>query len=313
MIVQAGLRWLARFAILITIILGILLWMFANARAMPLVRTAEVVLPWPDSSSTRPLKLALLTDEHLSGPDNDPDRMARIVDLINAQKPDLIMLGGDFEGDDKGSKTYGPEETVAPFSRLRAPMGVIAVPGNHDWGWYGDIDFTPLHRAFDRLGITVLQNEAVRRGPLVIGGLDYGGRGWPNVEGTAEKMRALGGAPVMMGHSPEVFPKVPEDITLMLAGHVHCGQIALPLRGPIHVQTAAARRYNCGRYHERERTLIVSAGVGTSTFPLRAFAPPDIWVVTVRPPDPALRHWPMRQCGAKPGDFQPCGTSSRST
>ncbi|WP_336966727.1 metallophosphoesterase [Sphingobium aquiterrae] len=283
MMAQAGLRWLARLAVLLVLMLGVLLWMFANARAMPVVRHVEVALPWPKGAPTRPLKVALITDTHLSGPDNDPDRMARIVDLVNRQRPDIVLLGGDYQGDRKGGHVYDVTESVAPFARFRAPLGVVAVPGNHDWRWSRKVDFAPARHAMEALGITVLQNEAVRRGPLVIGGFNYGGKGWPNIPKTLSAMDALGGAPILLVHSPEFFPDVPRPVPLMLAGHVHCGQIALPFYGPVYVPTRKARRYSCGVYREKHGTIVVSGGVGTSGLPLRAFAPPDIWIVTVRP------------------------------
>jgi predicted MPP superfamily phosphohydrolase len=283
MISAGGRRLLTALAVLALAGLLLLGWMFANARAMPVVRTAKVALPWPDGAPRRPVRIALLTDTHLSGPDNDERRMARIVALINAQKPDLVLLGGDYMGDYKGGRGYSIAQSVAAFARLTAPMGVVAVPGNHDWPGKGNGDFAPIRKALEGLGITVLQNEAVRRGPLVVGGLDFGGGHYSNLDLTKRRMRALGGAPVLLAHSPERFEKLDADTPLMLAGHVHCGQIALPFYGAIVVPTPLPRRYSCGAYREGDRTLIMSGGVGTSGLPLRAFAPPDIWIVTVRP------------------------------
>lgn len=70
-------------------------------------------------------------------------------------------------------------------------------------------------------------------------------------------------------------------MTLLLAGHTHCGQIVLPLYGP--VAQVAAPRYRCGIVHERGNMIVVTAGLGTSTVPLRFGAPPDLWVLTLGP------------------------------
>jgi predicted MPP superfamily phosphohydrolase len=69
----------------------------------------------------------------------------------------------------------------------------------------------------------------------------------------------------------------------MLAGHTHCGQIRLPLVGALLTESAYGQRYVCGRVDEDGRTLIVSAGLGTSIVPLRLGAPPDMWLVTIGP------------------------------
>ena len=70
---------------------------------------------------------------------------------------------------------------------------------------------------------------------------------------------------------------------MILAGHTHCGQIVLPLYGPITSVTRYGRRFQCGIAHEGARTVIVTAGIGTSVMPLRLFAPPDLWVLDLKP------------------------------
>ena len=69
----------------------------------------------------------------------------------------------------------------------------------------------------------------------------------------------------------------------MLAGHTHCGQIRLPLIGAVSHHVRYGERYACGRIDEGGRTLIVTAGLGTSILPLRLGARPDLWLVTIGP------------------------------
>ena len=113
-------RWLTALLVLLCLMTGMVVWLVANARAMPVVRRLDVVLPFPADAPRRPITVALLTDSHLSGPDNSPARMARIVALVNGLKPDLIALGGDYIGDNKGGATYDPAHSIAPFAGLRA-------------------------------------------------------------------------------------------------------------------------------------------------------------------------------------------------
>ncbi|MDI1296528.1 MAG: metallophosphoesterase, partial [bacterium] len=246
----------------------------------------EIALPFPADAPRRPVTIALMTDTHLSGPDNSPARMARIVARINALKPDLILLGGDYVGDAKGGATYDAVASIAPFAGLRAPLGVVAVLGNHDTR--SEKNPVALSRpdwrgAFGRIGITLLDNQAVQRGPIAIGGLRDVYTGKPNIPATLAAMRTLGGAPVLMSHGPDVFPALPDAPMLTLVGHTHCGQIALPFAGIVYVPSRYGTRYACGLYRAGAKTMIVSGGVGTSGLPLRLLAPPDIWLITIRP------------------------------
>jgi predicted MPP superfamily phosphohydrolase len=94
-------------------------------------------------------------------------------------------------------------------------------------------------------------------------------------------MKDLGGVPVLLSHSPDPFPRVPSEVQLMLAGHTHCGQIRLPLVGAVSFMSDYGERYACGVVQEQGRTLIVSAGVGTSLLPLRLGTVPDMWLITL--------------------------------
>jgi predicted MPP superfamily phosphohydrolase len=259
-------------------IAGLLLaaFMFAEARRIPVMRTAMVALPgYP--ADARPLRVALLTDTHMAGPDQSPERLRRIVAAIDAAHPDLILLGGDYMSERKFvGRDYSPEEAVAPFADLRAPLGVVAVLGNHDIWDAPDA----VSEALDRLGIPVLRNQAIRRGPLAIGGIDDAHTHHGDIAATLAALRDLGGAPLLLSHGPDVFPELPAGAVL-LVGHTHCGQVALPLFGAITVPSRYGTRYACGRYEEGGKTMIVSGGVGTSVIPLRFAAPPDWWLVTL--------------------------------
>ncbi len=267
-------RWLAG---LLVAGLALLVFMFAEARRMPVMRATDVALP---GYQGKPLRIALLTDIHMAGPDQSPERLARIVDAIDAQHPDLILLGGDYMGEPKiVGRAYSPAEAVAPLAGLHAPLGVVAVLGNHDhWDAEGKIG-----PALERLGIVVLRNQAVRRGPIVIGGIDDGYSRHMDVPATLAAAQSLGGSVLYLSHGPDAARPLPPGAVL-LTGHTHCGQIALPLIGPVWIPGRHHQRYACGRYDRFGKTVIVSGGVGTSDLPLRFWAPPDWWLVTVAAP-----------------------------
>jgi predicted MPP superfamily phosphohydrolase len=96
-------------------------------------------------------------------------------------------------------------------------------------------------------------------------------------------MKKLGGVPVVLSHSPDPFPQVPPTVALMVAGHTHCGQIRLPIIGAVSYMSEHGGRYACGLVEEGGKTLVVSAGLGTSLLPLRLGAVPDMWLITLRP------------------------------
>jgi predicted MPP superfamily phosphohydrolase len=262
--------------LLATAALAFLLFMFLEARRMPVIRTAAIALAdYP--AAAKPMRIALLTDTHMAGPDQTPQRLARIVEAINAVRPDLVLLGGDYMGEPKLiGRSYTPDEAVAPLAALRAPLGIVAVLGNHDhWDAEGAID-----DALAGIGVTLLRNAAVRRGPLVIGGIDDGYSRHADIEATVGAASALGGPTIYLSHGPDAFDPLPSNAVL-LTGHTHCGQIAMPLIGPIYIPGRHHLRYACGRYDRDGKTAIVSGGVGTSDLPLRFWAPPDWWLVTV--------------------------------
>lgn len=268
------------------IVAGFTTWLILNASAMPVVRRAEVVLPFPADAPRRPVTVALLTDTHLSGPDNSPTRMARIVAQINGLKPDLILLGGDYIGDNKGLGSYDGRTSIAAFAGLRAPLGVVAVLGNHDSRSRHNrvaLSAPDWQIAFARMGIPLLQNGAVRRGPMAVGGIKDIYTRRIDLPGTLAAMRWVGGAPVLLSHGPDVFPLLPDAPALVLVGHTHCGQIAFPVFGITYVPSKYGTRYACGLYREGRKTMIVAGGVGTSGLPFRMLAPPEIWLITIRP------------------------------
>ena len=280
---RSGRGWLALFLLLCLAGAAMMLWMLGNARAMPVVRRLDIALPFPADVPRRAVTVAWMTDTHLSGPDNSPERMARIVAQVNALKPDLILLGGDYIGEDKGGTTYDPVESIASFARLRAPLGVLAVLGNHDSTQHWGLSRQRWRVLFGRIGIGLLDNEAVRRGPLAIGGLRDTYTGKADIPGTIGAMEFVGGAPLVLSHGPDIFPRLPDRPLLTLVGHTHCGQVALPFVGIVYVPSHYGTRYACGLYHDGAKTMVVSGGIGTSGLPIRMLAPPDIWLVTIRP------------------------------
>jgi uncharacterized protein len=181
-----------------------------------------------------------------------------------------------------GGRFIPPEETARALSGLRARHGVVSVLGNHD-GWF---DGLRVRRAFVEAGLRPLENEAVRltdgASILWIAGLADLWTGKPDVE-TALRHVPAGEPVLLLTHNPDVFPTVPERISLTLAGHTHGGQVALPLLGTPIVPSAYGQRYASGLVEEDGRLLFVTPGIGTSIIPVRFRVPPEVSVLTLKP------------------------------
>jgi len=238
-----------------------------------------VALPgWPKGAL--PVRAVLISDLHVAGPDMPPSRLTRIVGQVNALAPDLVLIAGDFISDKRMStRHYNQREAAAPLAGLSAPLGVFAVLGNHDH-WR---DPAGARAALAAAHVRLLDNDAAPAGPLVIGGLDDAFTRHDDLDATVAAMRALPGARILLSHSPDPFPRLPGDVALMLAGHTHCGQIRLPFVGAVSTMSRYGQRYACGLVRENRRTLIVTAGLGTSGLPLRLGAAPDLWLIWLGP------------------------------
>lgn len=268
----------ALLGILIAAVVGVLAW--RQAQRPPIVRRVTIVLPSMPAGSP-PVTIALLSDIHTSEPDMSPARLRQIVAQVNALKPDAIVAAGDFvSAHSLFLRPYPAAVSVAPLGGLHGPLGVYAVIGNHDL-WLGR---GKVRKELTRLGITVLDNWTARRaGPLAIGGVAQMVARPGEAADSVATLNSVGGGRVLVTHSPDNFARLPPNTGLMLAGHTHCGQIRLFGWAPL-TNSRYGQRYYCGVTRERGNVLVVGAGLGTSIIPFRLGAPPDFWLVQVRPP-----------------------------
>ena len=254
-------------------------YMYSVATRDPVVRRASLAMPdWPKSAP--PLRVALLSDVHVAGPDMPPSRIERIVDKVNSLKPGLVLIAGDFVSDKRlATRKYPAAEGLAPLARLKAQHGVYAVLGNHDH-WRNAAE---VRAALRGAKVRILDNQATTVGPLRLGGVDDDFTDNADMKATVASMRAGRGSRVLLSHSPDVAALAPPDVSLILAGHTHCGQIQLPLVGAVKYESSHGERFGCGLRVERGRRVVVTAGIGTSVLPLRLGAVPDLWLLTLGP------------------------------
>jgi len=264
---------------LLGVALGVDAFFIEPARLV--VNRQELRLPnWPAELSG--VRVALLSDLHVGSPHWGLPELYELVSRTNAEQPDLILLAGDYLINGVWFGSHVEAEPIAQgLGQLRAPLGVFAALGNHDW-WN---DGPKVRAALEAHGVTVLDDD-VRR-------LHFKGKNFCllGVRDETERLRsgrqelelALPGMPlIVLMHEPDLFPFLDERATLTLAGHTHGGQVDLPLLGRRIVPSRFGSRYAAGHIVEEGRHLFVTTGVGTSIWPVRFRVPPEIALLTLR-------------------------------
>ncbi len=244
---------------------------------------------WP--ALAKPLRMAVIADVHACEPWMPISRIAEIVDTTNALKPDITVLLGDYV---KGINGFGTQrinmnEWSPVLGRLRAPLGVYAILGNHDWWW----NSSPVRGVLQSNGIPVLENDVrliePKDGPKFwLAGLGdqlahpLGGHKYKGVDDLPKTLAQITDdttPAILLAHEPDIFPRVPERFSLTLSGHTHGGQVRLPLLGRPIVPSGYGQRYAYGHIVENGRHLIVSGGLGVSNLPVRFGVPPEIVLI----------------------------------
>ena len=245
-------------------------------------------------ASFRGLKIVQLSDIH-TGSFSDPKAVSKGVDMVLAEKPDLILFTGDLVNDS------APEmkDYTSIFSRLRAPMGVFSTLGNHDYGDYMWWETPELKKAnLDHLkqiqqdmGWRLLVNEhvALERGGekiALIGIENWSAKArFPKYGKMSEAYAGAEKYPfkILMSHDPshwdaEVRPHYP-DIDLALAGHTHGMQFGIEIPGLKWSPVQYVYKQWAGLYEEGKQKLYVNRGYGFIGYPGRVGILPEITVI----------------------------------
>ena len=215
------------------------------------------------------LRIGLLTDIHHSQTVS-ASAVTRAVDLVMAQHPDLIVLGGVYV-------TFGDRIFVGPVAELlgplRAPQGVFAILGNHD-------DDRDMPAALSRHHIEVLKDARTR---LVVRGEALGLAGvrfWTRrPEEIARVLRKAAETVVLLAHDPRRLTEASAlNVPAVLSGHTHGGQVVLPGVGAV-----VRRRFPvlAGLGSRENTSIFVSRGIGTVYVPVRINCPPEVAIITL--------------------------------
>lgn len=233
------------------------------------------------------LTIGLLTDLH-AGPVTPHAVIRRAVDLMIGARPDVVAVTGDLCDD----RVHGFAPVFAELGRLRAPLGVYTVPGNHDH----KLGIDRWRRAVaEHPRITDLTNDAVvlhvRGARLCLAGVDDYALGKPELRLPPPHERDT---TVLLAHSPdqaEQSRRSHDAIDLVIGGHTHGGQIRLPMFGPPRNSSNHPDLYESGLRRRPWTQVYTSRGVGMVKLPVRFLARPEVSVLRLsgqpRPPQSA--------------------------
>ena len=243
-------------------------------------------------------RIVQISDLHLGSFDPHDRHLPRAFEMVNALRPDMIVLTGDILNDNSSDMLPWMDHLAA----LHAPKGKYAVVGNHDYCEY-DRSLSAAQRKeqmdslfayYRRAGFKVLDNEwvPVENGgdTLYLAGVENWGVGPFPARGDIDK--AIGGIPqdgftILLSHDPAHFRRVvsryPKFVDLTLSGHTHAMQFAFRLSKNLQWSPIQYRdRYWAGPYREDGRQLYVNRGIGYHFFPARVGMRPEITLITLK-------------------------------
>lgn len=208
------------------------------------------------------------------------DRLMRVVELVNAQMPDLIAITGDFVTRGDVVKLF--DMLIKPLSKLKAPDGVLGVLGNHDyWVKTGDV-----REVLKTSNIHELNNKSIvleRDGDkLAIGGVDDVSARKSDLDRVIQSLPEATVPAILLAHEPDFADASAESgrFALQISGHSHGGQVRIPGIGAPYLPSLG-RKYPLGRYQVRDMVQYTNRGVGMSPPNFRFACPPEITVYTL--------------------------------
>lgn len=277
-------RWGKRLRVLlaaIIVILGFLVFWgyFIEPGRLVIKHQTIQISNWP--SELNGLKVAVLSDIHVDNWFITEKKVRTIVERTNELQPELIVILGDYmSGNGMVREEVEPQVWAPILKDLRASFGTYSVLGNHDW-WY---DGKKVRQELEQNGIKVLDNEAMQinarnRSLWLVGLSDLWTRP-QRINETVEKVPQ--GEPIIaLAHNPDIFPKLPQHVPLLLAGHTHGGQVRFPFIGAVVQSTDMGEHYERGHLFENNHHLFVTTGIGTSILPVRFGVTPEIVLLTI--------------------------------
>lgn len=220
------------------------------------------------------VKIVFASDFHIKP--YGQKRLEKIVEIINKQNPDVVVSAGDFVCGHTEHSTMHPQKIAKGLAKVKSKYGFYTTLGNHD-GWY---DRWYIKELLEKQNIKVLNNKneklQINGKEIFIAGVEDMMTAFPNME---DALKGTKTPTILLTHTPDVFPDIPRNVNLTLAGHTHGGQVRLPIIGPIFTASNYGNKYAIGFIEENGKKLITTRGIGVSILPFRFNCPPEIVVI----------------------------------
>ena len=221
-------------------------------------------------------RIALLTDLH-AGAGTPLWLVRRACRMAMGARPHLVAVTGDLAADDW--RSFGP--VLDAMACVRAPHGVWAVPGNHDYEvgigrWHREVAAHPVIRDLTNGAVV----ERVGEARLCIAGVDDWSRGRPSLASLPDP--AERDFTLLLAHSPDQAEKARRScdaVDLVVSGHTHGGQVRLPFVGALRNPAEREELYEEGLRRRPWTQVYVSRGVGTVHLPVRFLCRPEVAVL----------------------------------
>lgn len=249
---------------------------FVSVKRVNIVNQTVISNKIPDECNN--MKIALISDIHYNS-FMDFERLSAMIDKINEASPDIILFAGDLfdKPDQIAVNETTREELIYLLKTLEAPYGKFAVLGESDHALRSLEE--SMQNIFYYADFELLNNSSVllhKDGTPSINliGIDSQIGGKPDINKAMENIDT-NNFTIVLTHAPDLVGSLPlNSIDLVVAGHSHGGQIALPFFGPA-LRKDGARRYTHGTTTVNNTVIIVGNGLGTSDVDMRLFAPPQ--------------------------------------
>ena len=271
MIVSKKKKIIIVFSCLVFIVLFILIWAFFIEPNLLIVKKLIVKDVELDG-----IRVAYLCDLHIC--QDGKDYFSNLIKKVNEQKPDLILLGGDYVvAEIYKNKSMKSKDIALLLKELKAKYGIFMVFGNHD-------EYFNTYKTFSKLlkdsDIKIMQNEntklSINGKDIYLVGIGDNASCRDRIDLAFENVKTT---IIAFTHSPDIFPLLPEYVNFVFAGHTHGGQVYLPYYGPVGNPRHLLGYYIKGFYKEGNKKMYVSSGVGNSHLKVRLFNLPEIVIV----------------------------------
>nr|QGT49702.1 metallophosphoesterase [uncultured Candidatus Melainabacteria bacterium] len=253
--------------LIIFILLFIIIWSIFIEPNLLSVKTYKVF-----DNQLSGIKIVLVGDFHIK--QNQTKQLKQVVSLINKQNADVVLSIGDFVNGHNKKMTLPIENIAAELKYINKPF--YTVLGNHDW-WF---DGEKITKELTNNKIKVLENNNskinIKNKIIYLAGVTDPVTQKPDVFSALDNTQT---PTILLTHSPDIFPIIPNNVNLTLAGHTHGGQVRLPIIGSIITPSEYGNKYSYGYINENNKKMIITKGLGTSILPIRFNCLPEVVVI----------------------------------